>query len=332
MAVGLLLWSLIVSILTIPELWLIMVQFWGMESNHGLSEVISYFIRLVINCVILIHVVPLALKWRKEKKILKQLESLASRLQLTATTPTQTNYGNYSSNTIPRSTKDIESEAMRQENGEKVVGGLDNHGYLQSYPQISYLHYGSQNEFDASIFGMNPSQYIGPPPTSNIAKRTQSLLDLRFYQTTTTKVVQKSKDKSDSISLNSYDMRLQNNLAKDAKATKAVKGSKEMIYHTMEPPYKKSLGRNCVSLENLGVFITEDAFSGNFPGYPTQPVYPAYFYYNNPYHHQQQHPVYMGYQNGYLANQNSAYFNNSSSLGNSKQSIDDFRKYRDVAL
>lgn len=138
----------------------------GMESDHGLAEVISYFIRLIINCVILIHVVPLALKWRKEKTILKQLESLASRLQLTAVAPT-TNYGNFS-HTVPRSTKDIESEASRQENGpEKVVGGLDNPAYHQSFP---YLHYGSQNEFDASIFGMNPSQYIGPPPTNNISK------------------------------------------------------------------------------------------------------------------------------------------------------------------
>lgn len=162
-----------------------------------------------------------------------------------------------------------------------------------------------------------------------LAKRTQSLLDLRFIQTTT-KIVQQKKDKADSISLNSYDMRLRNNLAKP-KSTKAMshRGSKEQIYHTMEPPFKKSLGRNCVSLENLGVFVTEDAFSGNFPGYPVQPMYPAYFYYNNPYHQQ---PMYMGHQNGYLANQSGAYFNNSSSIGNSKQSIDDFRKYRDVAL
>lgn len=138
-----------------------------MESNHGLSEVISYFTRLVLNCVILIHVVPLALKWRKEKKILKQLESLASRLQLTAVTPA-TNYGNYG-NTIPRGTKDFEHEASRQENEmEKVVGGLDNQGYLQSYPYLH--HYGSQNEFDASIFGMNPSQYIGPPPSNNMGE------------------------------------------------------------------------------------------------------------------------------------------------------------------
>lgn len=122
---------------------------------------------------------------------------------------------------------------------------------------------------------------------------------------------------------------MQNNISKDTR-TKTLKGSKEQIYHTMDPPFKKSLGRNCVSLENLGVFITEDAFSGNFPGYPAQQVYP-YFYYNSPYNQPQ--PVYMsGYHNSYLANQSDAYYHNSSSIGNSKQSIDDFRKYRDVAL
>lgn len=174
------------------------------------------------------------------------------------------------------------------------------------------------------------------------AKRTQSLLDLRFVQTTT-RIVQRSKDKSDSVSLNSYDMRLQKNLAKDSKtkASAMRSGSKEHIYHTMESPHKKSLGRNCVSLENLGVFVTEDAFAGGNggafpPSYPQiQAMYPACFYYNNPFpslHHQPQqpHPFYMGY-NSYLAHQNSAYFN-SSSLGNSKQSLDDYRKYRDVAL
>lgn len=235
--------------------------------------------------------------------------------------------------------KDFDSEASHKDSISEKVGGIDNPGFIQNYP---YHHYGSQNEFDASIFGLNPSQYCGPPPppktngisivhyiwwldTSNsliLAKRTQSLLDLRFVQTTT-KIVQKAKDKSDSVSLNSYDMRLQSNLAKKQKA---IKGSKEQIYHTMEPPFKKSLGRNCVSLENLGVFVTEDAFSGNFPGYPSMQQYPAYFYYNNPYYQPQHHPY-----NNYMANQSSGYFN-STSIGNSKQSIDDYRKYRDVAL
>lgn len=118
---------------------------------------ICYFVRLIINCAILINVVPLAIKWRKEKKILKQLESLASRLQLTATSPPTNIIGtNGTIQRIPNGTKDVESDSSIQ-GGEKCIGGLDNHGYF----------YGSQNEFDASIFGMNPSQYIGPPIQPN---------------------------------------------------------------------------------------------------------------------------------------------------------------------
>lgn len=118
-------------------------------------------------------------------------------------------------------------------------------------------------------------------------------------------------------------MRLQNNLSKNARM-KSLKGSRDQVYHTMESPNKKSLGRNCVSLENLGIYITDDGFSAGC--YP--PVYPAYFYYNRPY---PQAYIMPPYPNNYFVNQNSAYFNNSSSnIGN--QSLDDFRKYRDVAL
>jgi hypothetical protein len=130
--------------------------------------VICYFIRLILNCLILIHIVPLALKWRKEKKILKQLESLASRLQLTSSPQTQANFiGNYNGTIQRATTKDVvESDTSIQGTNNNNVnekssvgGGVDNHGYMQSY-------YGSQSEFDASIFGLNPSHYIGPslPP------------------------------------------------------------------------------------------------------------------------------------------------------------------------
>lgn len=129
---------------------------------------IFYFTRLVFNCIILVHVVPLALKWRKEKKILKQLESLASRLQLTAVTPASNFNYNGNATTLAKSGKSMENGVICSDDShdcgksEKMLGGIDNHGYLQSYPYIQQ-HYGSQNEFDASIFGLNPSQYIGPP-------------------------------------------------------------------------------------------------------------------------------------------------------------------------
>lgn len=147
------------------RLMLILNYSQGTESNHGLTEVICYFIRLILNCVILIHVVPLALKWRKEKKILKQLESLASRLQLTSSPQqAQGNFiGNYNGTIQRTTTKDVvdsDSSIQGSNMNEKSVGGLDNNGYLQSY-------YGSQSEFDASIFGLNPSHYIGPSLPNN---------------------------------------------------------------------------------------------------------------------------------------------------------------------
>lgn len=109
--------------------------------------------------------VPLALKWRKEKKILKQLESLASRLQLTSSPQqAQGNFiGNYNGTIQRATTKDVvdsDSSIQGSNMNEKSVGGLDNNGYLQSY-------YGSQSEFDASIFGLNPSHYIGPSLPNN---------------------------------------------------------------------------------------------------------------------------------------------------------------------
>lgn len=94
------------------------------------------------------------------------------RLQLTAVAPSSYN-GNYS-NTVGRSTKDCESETSHKDSisASEKVGGIDNPGFAQNYP---YLHYGSQNEFDASIFGMNPSQYCGPPPPKSNGKKRYSL-------------------------------------------------------------------------------------------------------------------------------------------------------------
>lgn len=90
------------------------------------------------------------------------MESLASRLQLTSSPQTQPNYiGNYNGTIQRATTKDTESDTSIQgNNGNDKCGGVDNNGYLQSY-------YGSHSEFDASIFGMSPSQYIGPSPPVN---------------------------------------------------------------------------------------------------------------------------------------------------------------------
>lgn len=58
-----------------------------------------------------------------------------------------------------------------QANGciEKYIGGIDNRSYMHSC-------FGSTNEFDASIFGMNPSQYIGPPISTPLGMKIDNIL------------------------------------------------------------------------------------------------------------------------------------------------------------
>jgi hypothetical protein len=131
-------------------------------------------------------VIPTALSWRHEKKILAQLESLAARLQLTSPSA---NLGPFNNSLNPQ-TKCIDSdESNNSLRGSKKVrnlsrrpsncisNGVDNPGFLaQENNNVNVNQYpyknpmGSQNEFDASIFGLSPSQYIGPPIPNNIGE------------------------------------------------------------------------------------------------------------------------------------------------------------------
>uniref|UniRef100_A0A182JIU6 Uncharacterized protein n=1 Tax=Anopheles atroparvus TaxID=41427 RepID=A0A182JIU6_ANOAO len=298
---GLLSWSIIIGVLSVPELALVMymtIQYWGLQSAHGLTELIGYLIRLIVNCLALLCVIPTALRWRQEKKVLSQLESLASRLQLTTPTPTtpfNTTNGMNSLRASKRSTQGAPGVASR-----RPSTGFDNPGYVphenasmdivQQYTAYNNL-YGSQSEFNASIFGLNPSQYIGPPPPpiANECKKTQSLLDLRFIfppkflSTHATISEKKSKESSptadepDSVTLhNNLKNQIHNklhdvpengtlrqgrekdtNASVDHSGTVALPGAgdgpNDPIYHTIESTKNnKILGRNCVSLENLG--------------------------------------------------------------------------------
>lgn len=215
-------------------------------------------------------------RWRQEKKVLSQLESLASRLQLT--TPTPATPFNATTNGMNSLRASKRSQASR-----RPSTGFDNPGYvphetnsmdiIQQYTQYNNL-YASQSEFNASIFGLNPSQYIGPPPPPMAAecKKTQSLLDLRFifppkFLTTNEKKAAKDKgtDETDSVLNNNLKNRINNKLhdvagkiSKDNNSvvdmnTDPTATSNDPIYHTIESTKNnKILGRNCVSLENLG--------------------------------------------------------------------------------
>uniref|UniRef100_A0A2M4BJZ1 Uncharacterized protein n=1 Tax=Anopheles marajoara TaxID=58244 RepID=A0A2M4BJZ1_9DIPT len=379
---GLLSWSIIIGVLSVPELALVMymtIQYWGLQSAHGLTELIGYLIRLIVNCLALLCVIPTALRWRQEKKVLSQLESLASRLQLTTPTPT-TPFNTTNGMNSLRASKRSQQGAGPVPTSRRPSTGFDNPGYVpheansmdivQQYTAYNNL-YGSQSEFNASIFGLNPSQYIGPPPPPivNECKKTQSLLDLRFIfppkflATHATISEKKSKesaaatglptqttDEIDSVLSNNLKNQIHNKLhdvpengtlrsrsGKDTNAiadqtgTVAVPGehgagvapsSGDPIYYTIESTVNgksggKILGRNCVSLENLGNITFSESplpvkkhdlpyhrYGPNLlknyamnpwnvlaynPAYSAYP--PAYYHYHmmNPYHLYQMH-------------------------------------------
>lgn len=144
---------------------------WGLQSVHGLTELISYLIRLVINCFALICVIPTGLKWRRETQVLSQLQNLATRLQLQTPPPS-----------VPIAKGDSR-RASKRSHASLNFTSFDNAGYVVN--EIKPPHgsqqffntnsaFGSQNEFNASVFA--PTQQQTGPTRGN---RAQSLMDLR---------------------------------------------------------------------------------------------------------------------------------------------------------
>uniref|UniRef100_A0A1S4J1V9 Uncharacterized protein n=1 Tax=Culex quinquefasciatus TaxID=7176 RepID=A0A1S4J1V9_CULQU len=268
---------------------------------HGLSTGISWGLLSWSIIIGVLSVPELALViWRQEKKVLSQLESLASRLQLT--TPTPTTPFNGTTVGAPLTTNGLNSlrASKRSQMSRRPSTGFDNPGYVpgvetnsvdivQQYTAYNNL-YGSQSEFNASIFGLNPSQYIGPPPPAlgPECKKTQSLLDLRFIfppkflgsSNNNNNIEKKAPakegkgtDETDSSSVlnNNLKNKINNKLNESGKGIKDSNSVIEMntdptsgavndpIYYTIESnKTSKILGRNCVSLENLGnITLTE---------------------------------------------------------------------------
>lgn len=198
---GLFSWSIVVGVLSIPELIFVMImttQFWGLQSIHGLTEIITYLIRLVINSMALLCVIPTALRWRRERQIMSQLENLASRLHMTSPDITGSLSPAAASAALTRINDSMRRRSTARKRRLSHTNGYDNHGFIpiisqtandpkHHQPQITlpifpYMYHGmypSQNEFNASIFGLDPSHIIGPMPTMQASKRTQSLLDFR---------------------------------------------------------------------------------------------------------------------------------------------------------
>ncbi|XP_037947458.1 uncharacterized protein LOC119679273 isoform X2 [Teleopsis dalmanni] len=275
---GLFAWSVIIGLLSIPELIFVMImttQHWGLQSVHGLTELISYLIRLVINCFALICVIPTGLRWRRETQVLSQLQDLATRLQLQTPPPS-----------VPitkadsrRSSKRIMDHTGFDNGGYQINEGNTQINISGSQPQGLNMFnnnnaiFGSQNEFNASIFVPPYMQQFSVPGRNQ--NRAQSLMDLRctlpgMYNP---RYVLDTEDKNGKYFNITIDD-LKNNIQDSNKnQTPSIIGSvNDPIYCSIEPkqtpPQQRhhkrdsmggaqqkgppaKLARNCISLENL---------------------------------------------------------------------------------
>ncbi|KAL7735072.1 hypothetical protein ACLKA6_000841 [Drosophila palustris] len=283
-------WSAVIGLLSIPELVLVMLmttQHWGLQSVHGLTELTSYLIRLIINCLALICVIPTGIKWRRETQVLNQLQGLATRLSLQTPAPS-----------VPMTKADSRRSSQR-------MNGFENAGYqlcdettttttttkLGSGLNNHHNQFGSQNEFNASMFAPAMAQQFqrgGGAGGATGAHRAQSLMDLRctlpgMYNPR--HVLDSTEDKNAKYFNITIDD-LKNNLQDSHKASPPSligSASNDPIYCSIEPkqltpppaqlrhyqhhqhhqhqhhphhPHQQStvpakLARNCISLENL---------------------------------------------------------------------------------
>ncbi|XP_055319857.1 uncharacterized protein LOC129577223 isoform X3 [Sitodiplosis mosellana] len=331
---GLFSWSIVVGVLSIPELIFVMImttQFWGLQSIHGMTEIITYLIRLVINSMALLCVIPTALRWRRERQIMSQLENLATRLHMTSPDIP----GALSPAAASAALTRINDSMQRRSSARKrrlSQSGYDNHGFIpiiqqsandskHHQPQITlpifpymYGMYPSQNEFNASIFGLDPSQIIGPMPTMQAAKRTQSLLDFRHILPSQI-VMSSSRSKTPVTDLDAPDgisntvenqQNLNNNIphnhpsnpnnvresnrktsiptvqnknfnSHNEEEKHSIAG--DPIYQTISSEKGAKLGRNCISLENLRTLTIKNdlnSYGNNLLQNHGQPSSPYY--------------------------------------------------------
>ncbi|XP_018783064.1 PREDICTED: uncharacterized protein LOC108965252 isoform X1 [Bactrocera latifrons] len=284
---GLFAWSVIIGLLSIPELIFVMImttQHWGLQSVHGLTELISYLVRLVINCFALICVIPTGIRWRRETQVLTQLQGLATRLQL---------------QTPPPSVPIVKADSRRASK-RRHGGAFENAGYEVSEPtkinmagsQAQGLNmynnnnplFGSQNEFNAAIFMPQYMQQFNGHAYGhggsgvqmrNAGNRAQSLMDLRctlpgMYNPRYVLDTEDKNGKYFNITIDDLKNSIQDS-NKHQPPPSVIGSVNDPIYCSIEPklptppqqrqrtPEKSAqassssgkLTRNCISLENL---------------------------------------------------------------------------------
>lgn len=131
----------------------------------------------------LMCVIPTGLRWRRERQIMSQLENLANRMHMTSPEMPASLTPIAASEALSRINESMQRKSSSRKRRLSQSTGYDNPGFVpiitqsnggtkqHHQPQITlplfpymYNMYPSQNEFNASIFGLDPSQLIGPVP------------------------------------------------------------------------------------------------------------------------------------------------------------------------
>ncbi|KAK9883878.1 hypothetical protein WA026_004817 [Henosepilachna vigintioctopunctata] len=297
-------WMFAVTILSFPEAGLVIymsVQYWRVESIYGLTELVCWFVRIIVNVVQLILIQSLYTMWKDEELVLKRLKEMNLQnvpVQMDRTATLNSQY--YQNNAFAQSVESLNSIGMKRSMSTSHVWNGTSNGSNVNYPMENYF-YTTQSEFNASVFV--PSDHEATVP---MTKKSQSMLDLRTVD--------------DSASLSRYRLSRWNPVS-------------SMDASTVVPPnYNLSLRSNLKHHQRprLSRFASVDALDSsdknshiirNRTGFYAQPIenYGV--------------PIYYGPLDGpdfLIYKKQLDKLTSKNSLSNT--SMDDVQKYRDVAL
>ncbi|KAF5270871.1 hypothetical protein FQA39_LY08316 [Lamprigera yunnana] len=183
--VCLIVWMFAVSVLIFPEAGMVIymsIQYWRIESQYGITELLCWFARILINVIEIIMVQSLYSIWKEEELVAKRLRDLNVMIPI----PRDASL-NSMHNSIPAyQNNGFEGSIENLSNNFKRVGSTSHlwnsniPNNLTSMPFNTYQFCTTQSEFNASIFVpsfINEDLQISLP-----AKKAQSLLDLRTIE------------------------------------------------------------------------------------------------------------------------------------------------------
>lgn len=128
----------------------------------------------------LMCVIPTGLRWRRERQIMRQLENLANRMHISAarSTGVPPDMSHLAAPaTLTRISDSMRRKSVPRKKRLSQSPGYDNPAFIPianqpnsdgptqiTLPIFPYIYgmYPSQNEFNASIFGLDPSHLVSP--------------------------------------------------------------------------------------------------------------------------------------------------------------------------